>query len=237
MKKAYYTGGVGELFLTGDEPVKLADLEEASLLLDYAVRPLGSERDDFPIAVVAGPGTGTVSCVARSFVDGNPLARVGQARAFTRATRFTVPATEPFRITLAEEAISESLAIETPDGDVFGRAGLPSPGKASYRPEEKAIYFAEEDAGKEVLISYAYGETSHESCTSCEMGLILVFPALGRTPSGDPAFRVIEARKAVLSSWSEEFASGRETLARVRFILLADEDGFIVREKMVEAGT
>lgn len=237
MKRTYYTGGVGELFLTGEEPVKLANLEEASLLLDYAVRPLRSERDDFPVAVVSGPGTGTVSCVARSFVEKNPLFRAGQARAFVRAARFTVPAQAPFRITLAEEAIAESLVIETPDGDVFGRAGLPSPGKASYRPEEKAVYFAEQDACREVLVSYAYGETEQEPWTSCEMGLILLFPAMGRALSRDPAFRVIEARRAVVSSLSEEFASGRETLARVSFVLLADEDGFIIRERMLEAET
>jgi len=238
MKRAYYTGGVGELFLTGEEPVKLADLEEASLLLDYSLRPIGSERDDFPVAVIRGPGTGTVSCVVRGFLEGGPLTSQGQARAFTRAVRFTVPSEEPFRINLAEEAISESLVIETPEGDAFGRTeGIPTPGKASYRPAERAIYFSQEDAGREILLSYAYGETNSEPWRSREMGLILVFPALGRDPSGDPAFRVIEARRAVLSSFSEEFVSGRETLARASFVLLADEDGFLVRERTVEAGS
>lgn len=200
MKRRYYTGGIGELFLTGEEPVKMAELEEASVVLDYAVSPIGSERDDFPTGFVAGPGTGTVSCLARVFLDGNPLTRAGQAWAFTRSARFSVPAQAPFRIVLPEEALSEILVVETPEGDMFGRASPPSAGEISYRPEEKSLYFAEEDASREVLISYAYGGTEDEPPPSHELGLILVFPILGRTPSGDPAFRVIEARRAVLSS-------------------------------------
>jgi|GEM_PF-2120355 len=238
MKRAYYTGGVGELFLTGDEPAKLADLEEVSLLLDYSLRPISSERDDFPITVIRGPGTGTVSCLVREFLEGNPLFGVGRARAFTRALRLVVPTQKPFKINLPDEAIGESLVIETPEGDVFGRAnGVPSPGRALYKPDERAIYFAEEDAGREVILSYAYGEEDSEPWCLREMGLILLFPILGRSPLSDPAFRIIEARRAVLSSFSEEFISGRESLARASFILLADEDGFLIRERIVEAGS
>ncbi|MGC8893894.1 MAG: hypothetical protein ACP5QG_03490 [candidate division WOR-3 bacterium] len=237
MKRTYYSGGVGEMFVMGDEPFKIADLERASLLIDYAMRPLGSDRDDFPIAVVAGPGTGTISCVARVFVEGNPFVGPGAARAFRRAASFVVPATQPFRIILPEEPLPESLVVETPAGDAFGLAGIPSAGKFSLRPEEKALYFSEEDAGQEILVSYAYGESISESWHSCEVGLILVFPALGRNPSADPAFRVIEARRAVVSSWSEEFSSGKETIANLNLILLADEDGFIVRERILEDGS
>ncbi len=237
MKRRYYSGGVGELFVAGDEPVKLADIEEASLLLDYALKPLCSERDDSPAAVVAGPGTGTVSCVVRGLVEGNPLTGLGPARAFKRAARFTVPNAEPFRINLSEEPIPESLVVETPDGDAFGMAGIPSPGKFSYNLQENALYFSREDAGQEVLVSYVYGDASPDPSRHREMGLILVFPMLGRSPSGDPAFRVIEARRAVLSSWSEEFLSGREIMAKAIFVLLADQDDCIIRERMVEAGS
>ncbi len=233
MRVTYYSGGAGELFITGEEPIRIAEIEEASLILDYTVRAMGSDRDDFPTGFVAGPGTGSVSCLVRVLVEGNPLVDPGKARLFKRAERFTVPNEEPFRLVLPDEPVPETLVVETTEGDAFRVSGIPSPGHFSWKPGEKALYFSRSDAGKDVLLSYAYGETISESWCQRELGLILVFPVLGRSPSGDPSFRVIEARRAVLSSWSEEFVSGKETLARASFVLLSDEEGFIIREGIV----
>lgn len=233
MKRRYYSGGVGELLLRGRQALKIADLEEVSILLDYSMRPIYSERDEFPVAAVPGPGSGTVSCVARVIFDPNPITGAGGARAFKRDLRLTVPDESPFKLRLPDEPAPESLIVETPSGDVFDMAERPSAGFFSYDPGERALYFAEEDAGHEVLVSYAYGEDEDRYYICRDFALILVFPALGRSSSEGQAFRVIEARRAVLSSWSEEFLSGRETLMKLSFILLSDEDGFITRERIV----
>ncbi len=233
MRRLYYSGGLGELITTGPQASKLAELEEVSISVECPARAVRGDWEAGAGSAVQGPGSAVVNCTGRITPEAWPELLGPSSRAFVRRLRVRVPDGEPYSITLAHKALSESLVVETETGELMDMLSVPGPGAFSYDPREGVLRFHPQDASRQLLVSYAHETGSGTEPQPRSLGLILVFPLLGRGVSG--GYRVIEARRAVLSSFQELFHRADERVVKLSFVVLADSEGQLIRQSTWEA--
>jgi len=171
---------------------------------------------------------------AKLLTQGFPDLIGDSQRLYTRNQAIQVPQNPPYRVQLPADVVEDSLLVETGDSDLMDRDRIPlASGVFSYHPTGSYLEFHEDDAGKQLNVSYAFGPDGRQAKTGpMEMGLIMVFPLLGRTPN--QGIRVLEAKRAVISEYQEELSWGQELVASVRFVLLADQAGYLLRQRLWE---
>lgn len=224
-------------------PVNFGLVQEVQLDLQFTAKELYGQYQ-FPVAIARGQGkaTGKAKMAQVSGLAFNNLFFGASLAAGQLATSFgeaqSVPAATPYTVSVANAA-----AWQDDYGVVYAATGLPltkaasAPGTGQYSVASGVYSFNAADAGKGVLISYAY------AISGTGQRLTLANPLLGTTPTFQAQLYTSFQGKAVnvklfnCVSSKLSFATKLEdfVIPELDFDIFADTAGNVLQWSFAEA--